>query len=778
MWKSKLQAVRSAYSRLAASDKKNYAIVAAALIAGCTLGTFTAWPEQESLCTFDAARENQRAASAAVFPDPQITAIDIDGVQSWTSGSTTPPLFKPGQTITLKGTGFGAGPDIDYTKIMIGNTRVLERDLTMYQQLLDQGKEINFETTTVADTWNKDIVSWNDTTIVFKVPGHVSSGPLIVQIQKRTGYNKSLLHPATAHLAIDAITRRITDTAFKHKCDVVSTLSDAKGTTPIAVNVSNPNFSSLVTLGRQIFWSYDYNIGVAHIIRGLDWSKILNYQTNDPIAGGIADPAVLFGAYRTNTTDMPLEASQNVYFDPYPQPTPIPGLLGGDQKTKGNTRDTGWVGYRYAQASHPYTGDGEWIGFNCASCHSYKINYETRPGVTTTKVIPGLPNPRWSMRWSILGDFEGIKTSEKGPAWTSTAAADVDKSGLIYSMPSGAGEHALIRVFADGSETANDYQFSPIAIPNVTNYMTIRRSLSHTESYAGFEGSYIHSEEPDGATGAMRAAQLKALTAYMTTLDANDNDLRNAGMYRWLKNNGKLSAQTGLGNLSEGEFVQAGWNTYSGVRSNVQQGKAIFDRDCASCHRDSVGGNTNEKMFKLNEVGRFFAPTIYHKKQQAIRATFLRDLYWVQHRGLLSDGHVRNIEDLVNPARCTEGSALYNQYYTVHAAAVPALGGPDHPQPYPAHNRKGDVFRVQKFASSASNDDGAKRNRFTERHKYFVTMPGDNNWYYWDYQKMRREYGPAELGTSAPIGMPAAPHPWCAQNTGDMDALVEYLLTL
>ena len=777
MFKQKLLQVRSVLRHLPADKKKAYTMILSALLVGCTLGTFTAWPEQESICKFDSAREAQRAASAASFPDPQITAIDIDGVQSWTSGSPTVPLFKPGQTITLKGTGFGAGPDIDYTKIMIGNTRVLEADLKMYEQKLDQDKEINFETKTVFDSWNKDIISWNDTTIQFKVPGHTSTGPLVVQIQKRTGYNKSLLHPTTAHLAIDAITRRITDTSFTHKCDVVSELSDTKATAPIAVNVSNPNFAGLVTLGRQIFWSYDYNIGVAHIIRGLDWTKILNYQATDPVVGGIADPAVLFGAYRTNTTEMPLEATQNVFFDPYPQVTPIPGFLGGDQKTKGNTRDTGWVGYRYAQASHPYTGDGEWIGFNCASCHGYKISYENRPGATITKVIPGLPNPRWSMRWAVLGNFEGVKTSEKGPSWAS-GTADVDKTGLIYSMPGGAGEHALIRVFGDGSETANDYQFSPIAIPNVTNYMSVRRSLSHTESYAGFEGSYIHSEEPDGATGAMRAAQLKALTAYMTTLDANDSELRNAGLYRWLKQYGKLSTQTGRSDISEGEFVQAGWNAWSGVRNNVAQGKAVFDRDCAACHRDNLGSNTNERMFKLSEVGRFFAPTIYHKQQQAIRATFLRDLYWVQHRGLLSDGHVRNLEDLVNPQRCAEGSPLYNQYYTLHTAVVPPLGGVDHPQPYPAHNRKGDVFRVQKFASSSSNDDGAKRNRFTERHKYFVTLPGDSNWYYWDYQKMRREYGPAELGTAAPIGMPAAPHPWCAANSGDMEALVEYLLTL
>lgn len=145
-----------------------------------------------------------------------------------------------------------------------------------------------------------------------------------------------------------------------------------------------------------------------------------------------------------------------------------------------------------------------------------------------------------------------------------------------------------MRLSDEGSETDNDYQFSPIAIPNVTHYMGIRRSLSHTESYVGFEGSYIHSEEPDGATDSMLADSLKALTAYMTTLDGDDNDLRNVGLYRWLKHNGKLGAQTGNGNLSEGSFVQNGWQRYPGVVAAVNNGKALFQRDCGSCHSDNL----------------------------------------------------------------------------------------------------------------------------------------------------------------------------------------------
>jgi hypothetical protein len=65
-----------------------------------------------------------------------------------------------------------------------------------------------------------------------------------------------------------------------------------------------------------------------------------------------------------------------------------------------------------------------------------------------------------------------------------------------------------------------------------------------------------------------------------------------------------------------------------------------------------------------------------------------------------------------------------------------------------------------------------------ERHRYFTTVPWDPTHYYWDYQAMRREYGPTELGTNQPIGMPAAPHPWCAGSAAEVDDLVLYLLTL
>ena len=745
-------------------------------LTGCDkVGEF---PDQEIICDFDASRENTRSASASEFLTPSIQSIAINGSPTWDANTPSPLNMVPGDIITLYGNNFGQGVDVDFSKIMIGNTRILETDLTMFEQKLDIQKQVNFEISDIRSEWPKNVLHWENNRIEFRVPDHASSGPLTVQVQKRTGFNESLIRPGEPHNVIDALTARITEPDFEHNCDVVSTLSETKSTLPIAVTVNNPEFEELVAQGRAIFWSYDYNIGAAHNLRGLDWKKIFDYQAVDPITGLLANPTLLFGAIPTVEGQVPREAIDDIYFDPYPQKNPIPGFLTiQPQLTKGWTSDSGWAGYRYSESLNPYTGKGEWIGFNCASCHGYQISYESAPGEQTTKVFPGLPNPTWSMKWALLGPFDGIKTKEQGPAWTDGSKQDIDKTMLIYHMPQGTGEHNVVRAVGEGSETDNDYQFSPITIPNVTNYMAIRRSLSHTESYVGFEGSYIHSEEPDGAQGSMDKASLQALTAYMTTLDQDDNLLRNLGMYRWLKENNKLSSQT-ESSPSESEFIAKTWQSYPGVAEAVAEGKAVFDRDCSSCHSDGLGANTNEKMVRLDEVGRFFAPTIYQKQVQSIRATFLRSLYWTQHRGLLSDGHIRNLEDLVSPSRCDASSELYRDYYTLHPPLNTVKGGADHPTPYPSYQNKADVFRIPKSESTSENDAAAKQNRFIERHKYFVEVPWDPDYYYWDYQQMKNEYGPGEMGTPTAIGMPDAPHPWCTQSDDDVSNLVEYLLTL
>ncbi|MBI5927508.1 MAG: c-type cytochrome [Aquabacterium sp.] len=743
-----------------------------------------AFPNQETICSFNAAREQQRAASAQNFGTPVVSQMLVNGALVWTAGANNvAPTLKPGDTVTLNGSGFGQGTNIDFSKIMIGNARVLETDLVMYEQKLDIISTANYETGVVRSSWPKDVLAWSDTQVQFRVPPHASKGPLKLQVQKRTGYNNSLTKSGP-HNIIDAQVYRVPAPANPN-CDVVSTLSEqTKAITPIEVAVSNPSFAAMVKLGRQMFWSYDYNLGLSHKFKNLDWDKILNYKTTDPYTRKAADPLALFGAYKINPSEVPAEAYTDVYFKPYPQTNPTPGLLAlGPQLTEGNTSSTGWVGYRKAESNHPLLGKGAWAGFNCASCHGYRISYD-KGGSTVTKVFPGLPNPGWTMKWAVLGDkigqttanFAYISEMEEGPSWN-PGSKKVDKTALLYHMPAGAAEATITRTAHEGTLYDNDYIFSPIAIPNVTFHLPIRRSLSHTESYVGFEGSYIHAQEPDGAMGSTDANSLKALTAYMSTLDENDDDLRNAGMFRWLKSNGKL-AQTGGTGTTEGSFVQNGWKAYPGVSGAVAQGKLTYDQNCASCHSDKVGANTNERMIPLNQVGRFFAPTDFQVKQQSIRATYLRDLYWVTSRGLLSDGHVRNLEDLVHPDRCAEGTALYNQYYTLHAPVRPAPGTADQPTPVPDLNRKGDVFRVPKAKQINIFDvTSPARNLFVERHKYFTVPSFDANNYYWDFQKMRKEFGP-EMGASGPIGMPASPHPWCAKSSSEVSNLVQYLLTL
>ncbi|MBV1920753.1 MAG: hypothetical protein KUG73_08710, partial [Pseudomonadales bacterium] len=244
------------------------------VLAGCDkVGEF---PDQETICEFDTSRENIRSASAAEFLTPVIQSIAINGSPTWNTDTPSPLTMAPGDIITLYGENFGQGVDVDFSKIMIGTTRILETDLTMFEQKIDIQKQVNFEISDIRSEWPKNILHWENSRIEFRVPDHASSGLLTVQVQKRTGFNESLIRPGEAHNVIDALTARITEPDFEHNCDVVSTLSETKSTASIDVTVDNPEFDELVAQGRAIFWSYDYNIGAAHNLRGLDWEKIFN----------------------------------------------------------------------------------------------------------------------------------------------------------------------------------------------------------------------------------------------------------------------------------------------------------------------------------------------------------------------------------------------------------------------------------------------------------------------------------------------------------------------
>lgn len=153
--------------------------------------------------------------------------------------------------------------------------------------------------------------------------------------------------------------------------------------------------------------------------------------------------------------------------------------------------------------------------------------------------------------------------------------------------------------------------------------------------------------------------------------------------------------------LQEGQFLAKGWQDYPKVAAAVERGKDIFERDCASCHSDGLGANTNEKKVRL---------------------------------------FITNTTPCMN--QCAQSQAVPKSDY------------------------------ITKL------DKGYKRNLFIERHKYFSEVEWDNDHYYWDYQKMRQQYGPDEMGTPEPIGMPAAPHPWCAGSKAETADLVQFVMTL
>jgi len=578
-------------------------------------------------------------------------------------------------------------------------------------------------------------------------------------------------------------------------------------------------------------------------------------------------------------------------------PPPFPKPLTG-----GQTKPTGWAGYVFAEVASltlGYRKTVDWIGFNCAACHASRVTYEYEAdGKKVSRFFNGIPNPDWRATFLTLsGRTLGLVANEGLPlnfiqqdypggiqkhiesqgrisgllapvqravdAFLSRhgialSRQKVDKTLLIDNLPPGSVEATLFNSADSPGDYANDYFFSPQAIPIITNHTPVRRALSRSELIDGFEGAYLHGEEPEGARGPMSARSLQDLTLYTSTLHQDDELLRRIGVYRWLAYKGHSDW---LGSsVNEGTFVSFGYRPddllkpagfpprpapaeglgavrdaarsatgdpvsqsdafsqrFPDLVQHVSRGAKLFKDSCGRCH---VPGNaglwTNEDMQPISAaggsepVGRFFSPTIWQRRTQAIRTAILQNLFWMQQRGLLSDGHIvsdapdnmNGLDLLVRPERCqaptgSDGSIdfalasdLYKKLYTIrqgsdHSFRIPSAGMRFELYTRLASGKTGVLQQV--LVPDANRRVREEEDRLVARHAYFTKM--DDGYYYWDYQKMRREYGILEFGLDPRDpqsrgrigGLPAAPHPWCmpdSSSQADIDDLVVFLVTL
>lgn len=593
------------------------------------------------------------------------------------------------------------------------------------------------------------------------------------------------------------------------------------------------------------------------------------------------------------------------------RPTPYPiemaiNLPFSEPLTEGLCEPTGWVGYVRTEFSNPVpggTGTVSGIGFACAACHAQRVTFEYNPeGDKVTKIFNGVPNPDWKATFLTLsGRTHGLSLDEELPInfirndhpegiqsqvkddfrvrlfglWadlgvggeeqlqsrmTKVSAEHVDKTLLIYNLPPGTTESTFFNESNQPSDYSNDYFFSPQAIPIITNHTPVRRALSHSELLDGFEGAYLHGEEPEGARGPMSSRSLQDLTLYASTLGQEDELLRRIGLYRWLSHKELLDllAEEDEPPPNEGTFVSVDYpldeitsppafppkrgpsatlatvrdraiaddvagaldaplaQRYPKLAEHIVSGAAEFRAACARCHTPGHAGLwTNEDMHPISAaggeepVGRFFTPAIWQRRTQSVRVAILQNLYWVQQRGLLSDGHVHDgtpenmdgLELLVHPDRCDaalrddgsidldNASNLYKGLYTIH-------GGKEHSFRIPSAGMRFELMArfgpergaiAQVEAEDTSRMVTEEEEAFVRRHAYFTKQ--SDGYYYWDYQKMRLQYGILEYGLDPTDfaqaqrigGLPVAPHPWCMAKGASqqrIDDLVLFLLTL
>lgn len=721
--------------------------------------------------------------------------LDAGGRVLWSSGASQPFALKAGQVISLEGRGFGAGPDVDLSKVLVGKVRAVERDLTM---MLGETKikltefphlnRVQYAETAEKDvfageewpqTSKKDILSWNDSKIVFRVPLTASEGPIVVQVQKKQGSIASPVDPSKPHLIPDPIFERVLGDKRAEPALTVDAVGPAVTSNEVPVGVENRGFAESVKRGEAIYWAFDYNMGLAHALVHVEWDKMFKGEIVDPFTGKAFDPVEQIGAIKiTKDKVMPEIARSKYDFVPSPMPMPIKAPISGRQQNV-KTYPTGYVGYTWASANNPLDLSFQaknYIGFNCASCHSREITFEKAPGVFVTKVFNGIPNNKWSMKFAAMGDMTAVRGNEAKPEELPPSVTysqfnlksafrgteKVDKRSLIYYMNPGTADMTLSRTSLERyTMYRNDFLFSPTAISIITRHTPLRRALSRTEAIAGFEGSYIHAQEPDGALGALSAKAMTDLTSYMTTMDADDPLLAKIGMYEWLKKQDRLPEIAGA---SQAEFLASSYDRYPALNAHIEQGRRAFEKSCARCHQANFGTYTDENMFALKDVGSYFSPTAWNRQVNALRTAPLRDLYWVQARGLLHDGSLRvslNAEDkdysdsaraLVHPDRCDQGSALYKRLYTLNEHS----------------------YRIPKGTP--------EQEKAVRQQHYFVDLPGATpeqaKYLYWDYQSMRKNFGVIEFGAKTPTPMPATPHPWCADSAEAAESLAYFLMTL
>jgi hypothetical protein len=608
----------------------------------------------------------------------------------------------------------------------------------------------------------------------------------------------------------------------------------------------------------------------------------------DSGATKIVAPAV---AFDTQTFADPTPYPITMAFQlPPPFPKPLTG---------GQTKPTGWAGYVFAQVASlipGYQKTVDWIGFNCAACHASRVTFEyDAAGDKVSRFFSGIPNPDWRAVFltlsgralGLVGDeglplnfirqdypsgtqkqitSQGQTNGFLGALWrdfdtflaqhgVALSKQKVDKTLLLYNLAPGSTEATLFDPAGQPGDYANDYFFSPEAIPIITNHTPVRRALSRSELIDGFEGAYLHGEEPEGARGPMSARSLQDLTLYTSTLHQDDELLRRIGMFRWLAYKGHSDWLGGP--VNEGAFVSLGYRPddllkpasfpprpepagglramrdaavggqaassdafaerFSGLQQHIAHGATLFKDSCARCHVPGNAGMwTNEDMQPISAaggsdpVGRFFSPTIWQRRTQAIRTAILENLFWVQQRGLLSDGHVVSdapdnmdgLDLLVRPDRCqaptnadgsvdlARASDLYKKLYTIHQGGDHSFRIPSAGMRFELYTRLGSSKPgvLQQIASpDATRVVRREEERLVARHAYFTKM--DDGYYYWDYQRMRREYGILEFGLDPKDprnrtrigGVPAAPHPWCIPGgspQSDIDDLIVFLLAL
>lgn len=735
---------------------------------------------------------------------PRITRVTVNGKVAWEQrdGRVTVDALegRAGDTVVVEGAGFGPDAAVHYSNVTINRAAPVKADLEHHRARFDYLKFRQWaDLAVVQEVEPRELLSWTDSRIEFRIPLYATTGDLIVTRQEIIGTRKSL-RDGGGELRYDPeyVVRGTTPGQAGPPRPAVVEIDPPVDSRPLRFTVLGQEEN--IRLGRELFFFWPQYSQVAYALTDARADKLAEGTLTDldgnPL--GAEELGWLAWADTGPYADRPAARGAGAPKRPVgtdgPDAKPVPDAgarrAGRIVRTLGPTAPSEPVTFRgvYRNMLYPVwqrapevlprvdirSEAGDWIGLvrtefhnvldgsidkawgvTCAACHTAAVEYPTIRG-RVREIVPGLPNFRMDfhrgfqhVRYNATGGKDRRRlVTAIGPGMLDFSSAHED-DGLFNPVVIGShfGREGLPRLSTGGLEGGIHHRNNMAYIhhgglgrPTLKQSIALQTYINSTqgelESWRRV-GLFNHLEEVAARARAAPAGVPAAVApAWIPEAPA---ELREVAA--------EVARHDRLPDLLTADLTAAG-NGFPKLTAAWQEGRRAFRGACAKCHADSLGLHTGRDIVPFTRIGSHLPPSDRMLKTEGVRVAPLSHLHHKQTVGYLHDGHVRSLDALLDPARGQAGSPLHQAHYAVGPQSRRVRA--DTPEQVAAVEQVG-VFRPDPADATGKT------------------------WVY-DYDLHRGRFGLREYGRK--VDLPPVPHPFYIEDPATRWRVVLYLKSL